>query len=403
MRSDTHSYRLIKDAYKALNKKRFQEAIAILEKALSSGMGDVYVLLLLSVAYLYTDQFGKLARFISKMKEKNAAYLPLLQLEAYLKLKSAAGYDEALRVYADLAARYPADPHFHRGRNLLGQVTDFPAFQKEALLYDFVLIPPPPRTLKRTRRNRVGVIGAGAGHSDSAKKSSARFSLTLKLFIVAFVAAIAIGLGWDIVNSVFIKKAFERIKRPGRDFSSIDMISISGTEYDLVKKTPKDRLPVFYQSAVEVTRDFNRARELIKSEKFNEALILLNSLYSSNINFIVKEKVEFLIKFIINTDDRNFSDVPYATVSDKKFLYRGYAVRWQGEVGRVRVKNGRQTYALSVGAESKNGPGDAEVYSGTVMPELKKGSVIILEGVIVDFLGKNKTIYIEARNVRKVR
>ena len=68
---------------------------------LASGAGDIYVLLLLAVAYLYTDQFGKLARFITKMKEMNPSYMPLIQLEAFLKLKSASGQSEALKSYID--------------------------------------------------------------------------------------------------------------------------------------------------------------------------------------------------------------------------------------------------------------------------------------------------------------
>ncbi|HPL19284.1 MAG TPA: hypothetical protein PL180_21590, partial [Spirochaetota bacterium] len=144
------NYRLIRDAYRSLDRKKFQEAILVLEKVLSSGAGDIYVLLLLSVAYLHTDQFGKLARFITKMREMNRSYMPLIQLEAFLKLKSAASKEEALKVYIDLMAKYPADPHIHRGRGLVSGAADFRDFQKNARLQDFVSIPAPPRSLKKT-------------------------------------------------------------------------------------------------------------------------------------------------------------------------------------------------------------------------------------------------------------
>ena len=399
MEAAKNNYRLIKHAYSILNKKNFQEAIAILERALSSGAGEIYVLLLLSVAYLYTDQFGKLARFLTKMKEKNPGYLPLIQLEAYLKLKSSASYEEALRIYAGLGAKYPADAHIRRSLNLLGKTADFPSFQKNARLQDFVSIPRPRSALKTKARRReyAGAPGSRTVGIDRGVRPHSR--LRLKIVIAACAAAVGAAVGWDLINSVFIQKAVVKMQRPGRDFSGVDMISVNGTDYDLVKNIKKDRFPIYYQTAREMTGDFDRARRLIKSEKYNEALIVLNGLYSSNINFTVKEKVDFLIKFVINAEDRDYSDISYKTVSGKKFLYRGYAVRWRGTAARVRVKNDSQTFTLRVDGGGRAESVDADVYSGRIIPGLKNGSTIVLEGVIVDFLGKNKTIYIDAKNV----
>ena len=384
-----------------MNKKKFPEAIAILEDLLSSGVGDVYILLLLSVAYLYTDQFGRLARFITKMKEKNPGYLPLIQLEAFLRIKSAARYTEALKVYLDLAAQYPADPHIHRGRNLLRDVKDFEKFQKDALLQDFVYIPRPPRALSAAAGKAALPLARGLNPSltEARLPSGPAFII---VFTTALLALFIAG-GWYVYDSDFFRKGFTRLKKPGRDFSVIDMISVSGTDYDLIKNMKRENVPVYYQSALQMTDDFNRARRLIKSEQYNEALSLLNGLYNSNVNFVVKEKVNFLIKFVINLEDREFVNIPFETVRMKKFLYRGYAIRWNGIVGKIREKGDSQIFTLHINRGGEEGSGEADVFSDRIIPGLKKGSPVLLEGVIADFLGKDKTVYIVSRNVRLLR
>ena len=55
---------------------------------------------------------------------------------------------------------------------------------------------------------------------------------------------------------------------------------------------------------------------------------------------------------------------------------------------------------MSIAGSDAEGAGEAEVYSSKIIPGLKTGSPIVVEGVIVDFIGKNKTIYIDSRNLR---
>jgi hypothetical protein len=284
--------------------------------------------------------------------------------------------------------------------NLLGKTADFRNFQKNARLQDFVFIPRPPGALKKNVRRMKYAGKPDAINISIDSDVRPPMGLRVKVIIAACIVALGVAVGWDIINSVFIQKAIVKITKPRHDFSSVDMISVSGTDYDLIKSITRDKLPVYYQSAREMTGDFDRARRLIKSEKYNEALIILNGLYSSNINFTVKEKVDFLIKFVINAEDRDFSDISYRTVSRKKFLYRGYAVRWKGTAARVRERDNSQIFTMSIAGSGAEGAGEAEVYSGKIIPGLKTGSPIVVEGVIVDFLGKNKTIYIDSRNVR---
>jgi tetratricopeptide (TPR) repeat protein len=397
--SAKRNYRLIRRAYSCLNKKKFQEAIAILEGVLSSGAGGVYVLLLLSVAYLYTDQFGKLARFITKMKEKNPGYLPLIQLEAFLKIKSVARHEDALNLYLDLTAKYPGDPHIRRGMELLDDARDFPSFQKNALLQDFVHILRPPRELKKIAK-KTAYTDTLSQRGQTSYRHARYFPGPY--FIVIGIAAflvLAIAAAWYVIDPDFYRTALMRLGR-NKDFSAIDMISVSGLDYDIIKNMKRDRVPVYYQSARRMTEDFNRARRLIKSEKYNEALLLLNGLYHSNINFVVKEKVDFLIKFVIGLEDREFADVPYRTVIQKRYLYRGYAVRWKGTAGKVRERGESMSFVLNVDAGDGKGQGAADVFSDRAVQGLKQGSSVRVEGIIADFIGKDKTAYITAKNVK---
>jgi hypothetical protein len=397
--SARRNYRLVRRAYSSLNKKKFQEAIAILEGVLSSGAGGVYVLLLLSVAYLYTDQFGRLARFIAKMKEKNPEYLPLIQLEAFLKIKSAASHEEVFNLYRELAVEYPGDPHIRRGGELIDNAGDFTAFQKNALLQDFVHIPRPPRELKK--------IAKKTAYSDTLSQRGqtsyrhARYFPGPYFIIIGIAVFFVLGIAatWYVIDPEFYRTALVHLGK-NRDFRAIDMISVSGMDYDLVKNMKRDRVQVYYQSARRMTDDFNRARRLIKSEKYNEALLLLNGLYYSNINFAVKEKVDFLIKFVLGLDDRQFANVPYQTVIQKKYLYRGYAVSWKGTAEKVRERGDSLSFMLNVEEGNGKAQGSADVYSDRAVEGLKPGSSVRVEGIIADFVGKDKTAYITAKNVR---
>jgi tetratricopeptide (TPR) repeat protein len=394
------NYRLIRDAYRSLNKKKFQEAILTLEKALSSGAGEIYILLLLSVAYLHTDQFGKLARFITKMKDMNPSYMPLIQLDAFLKLKSAAEQGEALRLYIDLIAQYPADPHIHRGRNLISAAGDFLYFQKNARLQDFVNIPRPSRNLKKTERKTAYVGTLGRRGIKIQKDIRVRWRWVFLILIIIAAAAMASLGAWFFMGSGHLGKGFMITKNPRADYSSIDLLSLGGTEYDLVKNIKKDRVAVYYESVRDMTDDFNRARKLIKAEKYNDALFVLNGLYNSNANFVVKEKVDFLIKFVIDLEDRDFDETPFAAMNKNKYRYRGFAVRWKGRIDRVRERGESQIYTIRLDPSGVDPSGDADVFSGKILPGLRKGSLVLLEGVIVDFIGKDRRAYIVSRNLR---
>ncbi len=213
---------------------------------------------------------------------------------------------------------------------------------------------------------------------------------------MALVAAAGIWYGAAHVFS----GSEQGMRKTRTDYGSVDMVSLSGTEYDLVKNIPADRVAVYYQSVRDVTADFDGARKLIKSGKYNDALYILNGLYNSNVNFVVKEKVDFLIRFVTDIDERDFDPVPFQAVRDRTYRYRGYAVRWKGAVERVRERDDSQILTMRMAAPDGGTAGEADVYSRRVVPGVGKGATILLEGVIVDFPGKERRPYIDARSIK---
>ena len=390
--------RLIREAYRALNRKRFSEAIVILEKVLAGGYGDSYVLLLLSVGYLCTDQFGKLARFITKLKEKSPHYLPLTQLEAFLKLKAAATREEALALYLDLEERYPADPHIQRGRRLIAGTDDFGTLQKEAKLNDFVYIPRPPRDFKKTR-NTAYMAWLGKKRIKIYRTRRWVWGI-LSAFAVAIAAVMA---GWGIARMAGNGRLgiFSDDENRPKDLKQVDMVTVSGMDYDLVRTVKPDAVPVYYRSAKELTSDFNRARLLIKQGKYNSALYILNGISQSNVNFSVREKVEFLIRFVISQEERDYEAVPFSHVGNNAYRYLGYAVRWRGIVDAIKRRGEGQKMVMEAAWDGQRI--QIDVYSPKPLEDIKKGTAVIVDGVITGIIGKEKRIYITAHEVTRVK
>ena len=401
MLSANNNYNLIKDAYTSLNKRKFTDSILILEGILSSGVGDIYILFLLSVAYLYSNQFAKAGKFIAKIKEIDPGYLPVIQLDAFLRLKSSISYKEAMEIYLALVSKYPADPHLHRGRKLVRNAEDFQDLQRVAKLSDFVNIPRPPKRLKKSPDPKVYVGKLKKHKIKINRKKSVKFSLILKIVSITAIVILVVLSGWYIYNSGIFQDFLKKSGKSRPDFITVDMVTVSGTDYDLIKSINKKEVSHYYTSVHKMTDDFNRARRLIKNEKYNDAVLLLNRIYNSNVNFVVKEKVEFLLKFLINLDDRNFEAIEFKKVNKKKYLYRGYSIKWKGRVDSLKEKGGNQTFRLQVDYISKDRfSGEADVYSDHIIKGLARDSMVVVDGVFVSILGEKKRIYLVADKVQ---
>jgi len=389
----TSSANLVRDAYHCFTKKRYNETVLLCEKIAALSPREPYPLFLMAVAHLYSSSFDAAERALEKVQRIDPEYIPMIQLRAFLGLKASPNLDGALKIYLDYLTRYPWDKRLIRGRKMLGYAANFPSLQKKARLADLVDIPPPPRHLLRknakqarpglkTRRRRI-LPGVG--------------SLPKSLFIAAFLVLFGAGA---YLHFSEIMEFTRNINVGGKDFSAVDGVSITPSGYDLISRINRDKTREFYVSVGEMTDDFERAKKLIKLERYNEAALILNKIRNSNASFTVKEKAGFLVDFIRDADDRKFEASPYGAVSVKRYLYHGYAVSWKGRVANMKKLNDAVSFALLVDYRApETFSGIAEVYS----PEkgaIENGSFVEVDGLLLDVSGLDRP-YISARAVRR--
>ncbi len=439
MKSFKTTYNLVKDAYTLLHNKKYTDAILILEKVTATGIEDPYPFLLLAIAYLFADKFTRIGPVLSRMRALNKDYLPLVQLDAFLKLKSAVNRETIFNIYVDLVNAYPADPYLHRMRRLLSYTENFIEFQKNARVQDFVHVTKPPRSLKKYAENHKMKYKIDAFDQPAYKPPRAPFSgreeriekrlkpwdirhaparpvralrrfkinaaLISRIILYAAVplaiGAIAVHLhsiGWF---GSMVKDISGMFPKRGIDPARVDMVSITGEEYELIKKINKEKVPVFYYSSNDLFDDFNKAKQLLKAGEYNKGLFILNRIFNSNVSFIVKEKADFLIKFVISAEDRKFEPVPYDVIAKDTYLYRGFAVKWRGQVTNLHMKNDKPEFTLMVDFKDKKSvAGLAEIYSEAPDRRIKDGDMVEIDAVFLNTIGESGKLYLAAREIR---
>ncbi len=389
------AYVLVKEAYRSLRERRYAEAIVILERVLSLGFGDIYILFLLAVSYLYTDQFGKANRFIRKMTEMDGSYPPLLQLKAYLQLKSAPGQADALKIYLDLLDQYPADPHLNRAKSLISGTGDFVSFQRDARLHDFVELPRPGSKLKKI----YGAMEPDNGSEPPPQRPRRRrVGKLIPLALTAGIIAAGIPAAIYLYNKGLFTGGSEK------PHEVIDRVAISGRDYDLIRTVNRDRVPFFYHSTDTLMKDFESAKRLIKGGEYNQALLLLNRIHNSNANFIVKERTDFLIRFVTDAGGRVYEKVPFGTVMESPHLYRGFGLELEGRVANLQEKPESATFTLLVNyLDEKKISGVAEVFSKGPAGGFSDGDTVRVRALFMSILKKSGRPYLVAKHIAKMK
>ena len=397
-------YYLVKDAYRSFRSRKYGEACVILEQAVLSNPSDPYPYFLLAVAYLFCDKFDKSAEVTADIHFQYSGYAPIVQLEAFLNMKGSPSFEAALAYYINKIEEYPADRMLKKGAALVRAVSDFKALQKEARLEDFVKIGPPPKNLgaaaaaKETRlaanRKKRYASGLSRPRNKSFFKKIPVWAKTC--FAVFCIAAIAL---------FFVLKKYHGAIFPvsTEDTRIVDETEISGPPGSLMLPGGSVKAKELYVSTESLIKDYNKARHLIKSSEHNQALLILNRISESNAAFMVKEKVNFLISFIINSDERKYDAVPIGTVSKNVWLYRGYGVDWQGRVANLKMLNASRSFTLLVDYKGKDVfSGTAGVFYGYDKPDIENGDMVRLKGVFMN-MSETGTLVVKARILEKLK
>jgi tetratricopeptide (TPR) repeat protein len=388
-----NNYQYIKEAYKAFKKGNYSNASIILEKASGAGIGDAYAVFLLALSYLYNGEFARSETSLNRLEKIDSIYPPFMQLRAFLALKSSASPDEAVSSYISSLEKIPADKTLKRSLIKIEKNRDFYKLQKKAKIADFVDIPAPGRGNSRVKY--------GAGRGSNKKEAEGIISnrsgiIFVSLFIVIIISASVLYFYRDKVLELIDYGGSSGVNISGLE--KIDMINLSGSGYGLVNKVSKEASPEFYISGDQVRNDFNRARLLIKEGEMNRAIIILNRIMNSNSSFIVKEKTEFLIRFIIESDERKYEKIKYEEIILKPWLYRGASVLISGQAVNVRDSAKGTGLSILVEFDGRNFKGAIDAFCKTPV-QVKDGDTIEVMGVFYPEIGKNKRPFVSVERL----
>lgn len=378
---------LLKEALRLARLKRHDDAVIVLERVTAVNHPDPYALFLLAVEYLQSGDIAKIELVLKKLRAIDKNYQPMVRLELYLHLKGAENAAAALARYIEAIQRFPNDRHIIRAVSAIRRAHDFREFQRKARLYDFV-------PLERPTARRAGTV--------SARRASWRGRISRGMVKVAFLI-IAIGVLAYIgvrYRDLLVKLVWSETKSALTDIERIDMAAIDGSRHDLIDKIRRESTPVFYYSNEEVVSDFNNARALLKKERHNEALVLINKILHSNARFSVKERADFLKKYTLSVEERMYEPVAFDAVAGKPYLYGGYAVEWYGTAANVKRKDGKLVFNLMTGKGAANTfTGIADIYYENDVQSLSNGDTVRIRGLVLNNPGGLNRPYLVAREV----
>jgi len=378
---------LLKEALRLARLKRHDDAVIVLERLTAVQHPDPYALFLLAVEYLQSGDIGRIEPVLKKVRAIDQNYQPMVRLELYLHLKGAENAATALARYIEAIQRFPNDRHIIRAVSAIRRAHDFREFQRSARLSDYV-----PLDRPTGRRARVMSARRTAWRGRVSGGMMRVVFLIITVCVLAFVGARYGDLLVELVRT--------ETKSASTDFERIDMAVIDGSRHDLIDKIRRESTPVFYYSNEEVVADFNDARALLKKERHNEALVLINKILNSNAGFSVKERADFLKKYTLSIEERAYETVAFDTVAGKPYLYGGFAVEWKGTAANVKRKDGKLMFNLMTGKGAANTfTGIADVYSENDVQGLSNGDAVRIRALVVNNPGGGNRPYLVAREV----
>ncbi len=388
---DSGDFSLVKQAFSAYTDSRYGDAIVILEnRALRSG--NSYMLFLLSLCYLHVDKIGKAESIIRKLKLSDPSYVPVLYLEAFLVMKSAGDRESAMYRYIELLQKFPFDRVLKKSFKRIQAATDFPAFQREARLKDFVPVPKPKRI--STVKKRIHV----------QQRTNRKF-IYLPLLFILIVLMIIPGVYFHQDVAQYLTSIVKSInmstkEQPQHGKDVMDMVTLDGAHYDIIEKYNRNKTTEFYYSSESLKRDFNRAKEMIKAGNYNDALVILNRINASNVHHRVKGRIEFLRNFVLDIDDRPVSGFTFKRINEKPHLYRGVKIQWKGKVANLKKKNDHIVCNLLIDYKNSHRfSGVAELYAKKYPGSIENGKMIETVATFVNTIGEDNTIYLVAENI----
>ena len=384
---DKTEFSYLHEAYRYFKRKNYTGAAIILEQAKGSLRDDHYGHFLQAVCFLYSNDFLSSNSVIETIQRINPSYLPFIQLKAFLGLKSSSDREEALSHYISALEKNPADRLLRKGLNLIEKSADFNKFQREIKISDLVHIPKPKGKISYLKTYKYSGKNLPSGNLVFA---NSKFVYALSAVLVVILSAILIVIFKPGCN---LTTKQETSGLSEKSLNIIDMTELSGAGFGIINKINKEKTPEFYPAEDVLRRDFNEARLLMKKGNFNRAAVILNKISNSNAGFPVKEKCDFLIRFIIDSDERVYEDIDMKQISEKPYLFRGCALRLTGKAANVKENKDGTAFSVMVDYDGKSVKGICEVYDYS-KSAVNNGDTVEVKGVFILNIGKDGAPYI---------
>ena len=394
---DKAEFSYLHEAYKYFKRKNYTGAAIILEQAkgsLNNSHNDPYGLFLQAVCFLYSNDFPSANSVIEAIQRIDPSYIPFIQLKAFLALKSSTAREEALANYISALEKIPSDKLLRKGLNLIETSADFNKFQREIKISDLVDIPKPKGKIKYFKAYKYS--GRDLRYKTSGFSYSKLVYVLLSVLLVSIIALIIFKCG-----DKFTAKE-DAIRLSDANLKIIDMTELGGSGFGIINKINKEKTPEFYPSEDTLLRDFNEAKRLMKKGDFNKAALLLNKISNSNASFPVKEKSEFLIRFIIDSDERVYDNIDIKQIGEKPYLFRGHRLKLTGKAVNVKENKDGNAFSVMIDYDGKNVKGICEIYdySKTV---INNGDTVEVKGVFILNIGKGGVPYILSEKILVVK
>ncbi|HNX59891.1 MAG TPA: hypothetical protein PKK43_12380, partial [Spirochaetota bacterium] len=211
--------------------------------------------------------------------------------------------------------------------------------------------------------------------------------------VLILLVMIICGAG-GITGYLYLKQIDSGVTRGNEDMFARTLLP--DERYPLIgKKSIEEKYT--YENEDDLRADYEKARMLMKNSKYNDALLILNRINNSNAQPGIRDRVQFLVKYISGIGDRDAEMIPCEKISADPVLYRGVMISVTGIVKETYGKKG--TSSMSIVPDSdKNRV--VEIYSNT-MSHFKVNDRLKVEGMFSQTVGKESRLYIEARSVEK--
>ncbi len=386
-------FSLLVDAHKSTKKGRYIESAAILEPVVITLKDSPYPLFLLAVNYLHLNRFSESDLILEKLRKSWPQYRHLIELDLFLKLKASTSIDEIVASYALAHASDRSSRKISSALRMLRKTDNFNDIQKNARLEDFVEIPGPPRVSASSKRHS----SVSQRSYSSNKRHGKRIRRYAAITVTVLLAAAALsGLLYHFNINYSSSNSRPELELP----DGIDGLELDGSPYSLISRVSREKTSEFYYSSGELGNDYKKARALIKNNKLNSSVLILNRIINSNASPAVKDKVLFLLKYISDIDVREYENLDYKEFSRKPYLFRGYAVVWPGRTANISRSAKGTSFSLLINAgKGGNFSGVADIYSSEVIQKIENNVSVKVSGVIVNPEGPSGRPYIVSRSV----